>query len=142
VIKGGATAVTTSNGPQSGTVVVDGTAITYAGLEPVSFIGVGDVTVDGTGSDDDITVGPGASGFIDVSGLGELQSVQISSNSKLTVDGKDGKDKVTVTGDLSGLGSLALTIKAEKIKIKSDAVIMSCVTAAVLISAVAALPPK
>src|SRR5207248_2561488 len=47
----------------SGTLVVDGVPLQYAGMEPITLSGVSDLTVNGDGADNAIDVHPGGAGI-------------------------------------------------------------------------------
>ncbi|HEY3921306.1 MAG TPA: carbohydrate-binding protein, partial [Gaiellaceae bacterium] len=137
----GNTVVSNPTDAHSGTLVVDGNTVAYAGLEPVSLSfpnviyngadsGAGHDLPDAV-SDDLITVGPGdAAGQIKirdclitgcsdiVPDLAEATNIDISSLSggSLTINGGIGTDTVEFTGNVS-ISGVGLTVNAEKIKV-------------------------
>ncbi len=132
--------VSNPSGPHSGTLVLDGARLTYAGLEPVTMSGAtlvyngadlgGSTEV---GDKDLIQVSPGASGTIQIrdclitgcSGLpdqAEIHTFTVSGTTSLTINGGLGGDTVEFTGDYLVPGS-TLTVNAEHIKVDSGVTI-------------------
>src|SRR5262249_22461913 len=123
----------------SGAITVDGTTISYAGLEPV-HINAPDVTINGVDSgpgplkNDLLKVGPGSSpGTIEVHDfnplltsveypdpISELHSFLIStvtaSTGTVTINGGEGSDTVEFIGDYI-VSPSNLVVNAEKIKV-------------------------
>ena len=126
----GARVVSNPTDPHSGTLIVDGRTIMYAGLEPVT-ISSPTVVINGADSSLDLNkdlmkVAPGAAGTITVtdedpilhSSLGESQSFTISGATDVTINGGKGVDTVEFTGDYLVPNS-NLTVNAETIKVDS-----------------------
>ena len=124
----GARVVSNPTDPHSGTLIVDGRTIMYAGLEPVT-ISSPTVVINGADSSLDLNkdlmkVAPGAAGTITVtdedpilhSSLGESQSFTISGATDVTINGGKGVDTVEFTGDYLVPNS-NLTVNAETIKV-------------------------
>src|SRR5205823_4896085 len=107
---GGTHVTSASSGPQSGTVTVDGTAITYTNLEPVSISGAPNVEVDGTSDDDAFQLSqPGGSGTdLQISGS-STETISVSGATSVKIAGGDGTDSIEVTGNVT-LPGIGLTI--------------------------------
>ena len=109
-----ASVASVAQGPNSGTITLDGSVIRYAGLEPITISGVSNVVVTGSASDDIITVHPdpaNATTHVEVKSPSTMEtvSVQIAGTTSLTVQGAAGRDSITVDGSLA-LPSVALAI--------------------------------
>lgn len=130
-IEGGAVAQARflADGPHDGSVILDGVALRYAGLEPITLTGTSAVTVEGTvGADDlileadptdatklrvrsltgtleSVSFARTASSVTIKMGLGddklEIGSLGAGILSSLTVDGELGSDSITVSGDVT-----------------------------------------
>ena len=111
--------VSTPTDPHSGTLVIDGTRLYYAGLEPITLGAGAVVTITGTAGDDAITVAPGGGGNIVVSG-GTFETTFIAPPASLTITGGGGYDTVTFTGAIS-LGAASLSVNAERIDVAAGA---------------------
>src|SRR5207249_4799157 len=93
----------------------------YAGMEPVTISGGGAVVVDATSASEDITVEPLGSD-VKISGVDiftssasfESVTVTVAGLTSLTVNGDDGRDKITLTGTIA-LNAANLTVTAEEI---------------------------
>ena len=102
----------------SGIVVVDGSALHYAGLEPISVTGTTDVEItlsNGDDSDATLTYSSGQLHLASASSTFESYDFSVPSSS-LTIKGGDGKDKINLSG-LLPLGATKLTIESEKIEL-------------------------
>ena len=107
-------------GPHSGFLGLDGTTVTYAGLEPAIFSGA-DVTIDGTSGDDDLTLEPDPSNtnHLRVTGSTIETAVILSVSHALIIDAGDGEDSVTVAGNVV-IPGVTLRIEAEQITVSSN----------------------
>jgi len=119
VIDGGSydSVVFSPTGPDSGTVTLDGTVITYVGLEPVVINSgtASDVVFNLTSSDDTATLQPDGGNLKLTGGTFEDTLFAAPTNS-LTINGGDGYDSVTLVGVLN-LGAAAFTVTAEVISV-------------------------
>src|SRR5207247_11168462 len=73
--------------PHSGTLVIDGVPLQYAGMEPITLSGVSDLTVNGDGTNNDIDVHPGGSGIEITSPTAESVTFSAAGVNSLTIDG-------------------------------------------------------
>ncbi|MCY7286954.1 MAG: hypothetical protein LH624_01545, partial [Cryobacterium sp.] len=118
----------------SGTLIVDGVAISYVGLEPIT-ISAAVVTINGSDSalslGDLLRVSPGAGSTVRVENfdsivttlaLSESHVVTILGLLSLTINGGEGTDTVEFVGDYLVPGT-NLTVNAEKIKVRSGTTI-------------------
>ncbi|MFO8091285.1 MAG: LEPR-XLL domain-containing protein, partial [Desulfatiglandaceae bacterium] len=102
--------------PNDGSIVYDGTALVYAGLEPISASG-GDVLFKGTSDDDNIVVSVDVnSGVISVSSP-SIETINLSGvTDSFTIRGGAGEDTVTISDSLDIAGA-DLIIEAETITV-------------------------
>ena len=134
--------VSNPSGPHSGALLLDGTKLTYAGLEPIDVSGT-DIVYNGAdlggstefGDKDLIQVSPGAAaGTIKIrdcvitgcDGIlpdqAEVHTFTTAGTHSLTINGGLGGDTVEFTGDYVVAGS-SLTVNAEHIKVDSGVTI-------------------
>ena len=107
--------VSVPTGPHSGLIALDGQAVHYDGLEPITLSGTTDVSVAGSSGDDALLVTSSGGTITVASTTGSIESVSFATPSgSLTIDGGGGNDSVTIAGDLIMPGA-NLTVSAEKI---------------------------
>lgn len=124
----GTTVIAAPTGLQSGTVVIDGSILTYAGLEPVD-ISAASVTINGADQSllneaDFLKVTPKAAGEVqvqfrdpfDLIDIAELHWFTVAGTTDVTINGGDGRDIVRFEGTVH-LGSASLTVNAEEIQV-------------------------
>jgi len=114
--------VSNPTGPNSGTLVVDGQTITYAGLEPVD-ISAASVTVNGTSGNETLLVHqhPSDSTKVQVTSSDasfETSNITIAGTTSLTVNGGGGTDTVTVDGNVA-LPGASVTLQSQTITVAS-----------------------
>ena len=102
----------------SGTILVDGLPVTYAGLEPIILGGTAtDVVIDGSASDDAIVVSQSGSTITVATSTGTIEShIFAVPTGSLLIRGNGGTDSVTFTTALN-LGGATLTVEAETITV-------------------------
>ena len=101
--------------------MVDGSTLTYSGLEPTIFSGA-DVTIDGTAGDDSLTLAPDPSDSSNLQVTGAtIETATITSvTHELTIDAGSGADSITVSGHVN-LGGASVKLLAETITVAAGA---------------------
>ncbi|MFZ0531416.1 MAG: choice-of-anchor D domain-containing protein, partial [Propionicimonas sp.] len=123
----GRNVVSTPYTPHSGQLFLDDSAVTYAGLEPITVTAADDVLIEGTSGADVITLVPGSTlpltSFTVANNNAETQTFTLPTGT-VTIDAKEGTDTVTLTGLAFSLSG-PVRIEAETITLAAGASITS-----------------